>query len=61
MCKRLVAYFSGFSCLAVCYALNDSQGSVEQSDIELVLLHKTDCTLYVFVSRHMDVATMTTA
>ena len=41
----------------MCYALNDSQGSVEQSDIQPVLLHKTDFGLCVFVSRHMLVAT----
>ena len=40
----------------MCYALNDSQGSVEQSDIQPVLLHKTDFALYVFASRHMHVA-----
>ena len=45
----------------MCYALNDSQGSVEQSDIQPVLLHIADFALYAFVSRHMHVATMTAA
>ena len=48
----------------MCYALNDSQGSVEQCDIQPVLLHKTDfaCSYYDHcMMHHVDDASSTTS